>query len=63
MVEMMSIFRVRGNDREVARVMRELGFDRPTAERHVQQLQDLRQRLEDQRRYRVDRIVSAFGKL
>jgi hypothetical protein len=63
MVEMTSIIKVRGDSREVARVMRELGFDEPTAIRHVEQLKLLRERLEYQRRYQLDRCVSAWGKL
>lgn len=60
---MNSILRVRGDSREVARVMRELGFDELTAQRHVDQLKALRERLHRERSYRVDRIVSAWGKL
>lgn len=60
---MNSILRVRGDSREVARVMRELGFDELIAQRHVDQLKVLRERLAAERRFKVDRIVSAWGKL
>lgn len=59
----MSILRIRGDRREVERVMRELGIDELSAQRHVDQLKALRERLEHQRRYQVDRCVSAWGKL
>lgn len=59
----MSILRIRGDRREVERVMRELGIDELSAQRHVDQLKALRERLRRERSYRVDRIVSAWGKL
>jgi hypothetical protein len=61
MVEM-NFIRYRPDPR-VERVMRELGFDELAAKRHVEQLDVLRARLAAQRRYEVDRNISAFGKL
>ena len=54
---------VRGDRRQVARVMRELGIDEMQAQRHVEQLKHLRERLEEQRRHQLDRCVSAWRKL
>lgn len=51
---------VRGDSREIDRVMRELGFDEATAKRHVEQLNTLRERLRAQQRAQVDACVRAW---
>lgn len=52
---------VRGDRREIDRVMRELGFDEATAKRHVERLNTLRQRLAVQQRTRAQACVRAWG--
>ena len=54
---------VRGNNPEVARVMRELRFDEPTAQRHVEQLKVLRYRLAGQRRADLARAMESLLKV
>lgn len=44
-------------NRQVQRVMDELGFDQMTAERHVSQLHQLQQRLREQTRQQVREAV------
>lgn len=50
---------VRGDRHEVERVMRELGFDQQQAQRHVDQLKHLRERLAAQQRARATACVRA----
>lgn len=58
---MNNLITVRGDRSEVDRVMRELGFDALQAQRHVDQLKQLRERLAVQQRARVNACVSAWG--
>jgi hypothetical protein len=60
---MNSLLTLRGDRREVERVMRELGCDELQAQRHVDQLKTLRKRLAERQRARVRACVRAWGEL
>jgi hypothetical protein len=58
---MNSVIQVRGDRREVTRVMRELGFDEQTAQRHVDQLKVLRARLHQRDKAEAERQRALWG--
>ena len=58
---MHQLIKLRGDSLEVKRVMRELNVDELTAQRHVDQFAQLRERLASQHRARLDACVLAWG--